>query len=49
MLTKIRLSYVHDQELEKIVGLLQPILRKVKVAKNNKGIYKKAYIEVKGK
>lgn len=49
MLTKIRVSYVHDKDLERIVGLLQPILIKVKVAKNNKGMYKKAYIEVKDK
>ncbi|MGI6085234.1 MAG: hypothetical protein ACOYIF_07270 [Acetivibrionales bacterium] len=48
MLTKIRVSYVHDQDLEKVIKLLQPVLKKVKVPKNNTGIYKKAYIDLKG-
>jgi len=45
---KIRVSYIYEKELEKVIELLQPMLRNVKVAKNNKGRYKKAYIELKG-
>lgn len=47
MLAKIKVSYVHDQDLEKVIKLLQPALEKVKVAKNNRGMYKKAYIDLK--
>lgn len=36
------------KELQKIVELLQPILRNVKVARSVKGKYKKAYIDLKG-
>lgn len=48
MLAKIRVSYIHDQDLQRIIELLQPMLRNVKVAGNKKGRYRKAYIELKG-
>lgn len=42
----IRVSYQSEAELKEVIKLLQPMLRNVKVAKNNKGKYKKAYIEL---
>jgi len=44
---KIKVSYISDQDLLTIVNLLEPMIRNVKVAKNNQGRYKKAYIELK--
>ncbi len=46
MAAKIKLSYTDQEELKLITKLLQPVLRNVKVAKNDQGRYKKAYIEV---
>ena len=48
LIGKIRVSYTDPEELQLIIKLLQPVLRNVKVAKNDQGKYKKAYIEVKG-
>lgn len=47
IMMKIRVSYIKDQELQEVIKLLQPKLRNVKVAKNEQGAYKKAYIELK--
>jgi hypothetical protein len=47
MAAKIKVSYIMDQELKEVIELLKPKLRIVKVAKNNQGTYKKAYIELK--
>lgn len=45
---KIKVSYTTHEELQEIVKRLQPMLRNVKVSKNNQGKYKKAYIDLKG-
>lgn len=42
---KIRVSYTDPEELQEIVERLQPMLKNVKIAKNSKGIYKKAYMD----
>jgi len=44
---KIKVSYIEPEDLQKVIKLLNPLLRNVKVAKNNEGKYKKAYIELK--
>lgn len=47
MLVKIRVSYNTTNELNKVLKLLKPIVLSCKVAKTQKGVNKKAYIEVK--
>jgi hypothetical protein len=49
MSAQIKLSYTDPEELHEITKLLKPMLRNVKVAKNEQGKYKKAYIELKDK
>ena len=46
---KIKLSYTDSEDLHEVIKLLNPLLRNVKVAKNNEGKYKKAYIELSNK
>ena len=46
---KIKLSYTDPEDLQEVVKLLRPMLRNVKVAHNDQGKYKKAYIELKDK
>ena len=46
-MAKIKISYETIDELESIKQLLKPIVKKCKISKNEKGTYKKAYIEVK--
>lgn len=45
MSVKIRVSYTDDEELAGVIRLLSPLGKKWKVAKNQKGKYKKAYTE----
>ncbi len=45
-ISKIKLSYVDQEELQEVVKLLGPMLRNVKVAKNDQGKYKKAYMDL---
>lgn len=44
---KIRLSYENPQELHTIIKLLSPVIKSCKISKNDKGKFKKAYIETK--
>lgn len=45
-MVKIRVSYTTEQELSGVIRLLSPVLKSCKVSKNDKGHYKKAYIEL---
>ena len=45
MSVKIRVSYTEDEELAGVIRLLSPLGKKWKVAKNQKGPYKKAYTD----
>lgn len=46
-MVKIRVSYEQQQELQTVLKLLHPIIKQYKVSKNDKGQYKKAYIDLK--
>lgn len=45
MSVKIKVSYTDDKELAGVIQLLSPLGKKWKVAKKQKGPYKKAYTE----
>ena len=45
MSVKIKVSYTDDEELAGVIRLLSPLGKKWKVAKKQKGPYKKAYTE----
>ena len=45
MSVRIRVSYTDEEELAGVIRLLSPLGKKWKVAKNQKGPYKKAYTE----
>ena len=45
MSVKIRVSYTDEEELARVIRLLPPLGKKWKVARNQKGKYKKAYTE----
>ena len=47
MSVKIKVSYEHPEELQKLLDRLRPDVERWKVAKNQKGQFKKAYIEMK--
>ena len=47
MSVKIRVSFTDLSELDKILYLLNPIVKSRAISPNDKGKYKKAYIEVK--
>lgn len=47
MAVKIKVSYEHEQELKKIIVMLEPIVKDIKPSKNSEGRYKKAYIILK--
>lgn len=44
-MAKIRISYETPEELVKVKKLLLPVIKSCKISQNNKGRYKKAYIE----
>jgi predicted RNA-binding protein with EMAP domain len=46
---KIKVSYIDPEDLQEVVKLLHPVISNVKVARNDQGKYKKAYIELKDK
>lgn len=45
-MTKIKVSYQGQREFEKILELLNPYILAFKMPKNQRGKYKKAYIEL---
>lgn len=45
MSVKIRVSYTDEEELARVIRLLSPLGKKWKVARNQKGPYKKAYTD----
>lgn len=47
MSAKIRVSYTYPFELEQVKNLLEPCTIKTKVPKEQKGVYKRAYFELK--
>ncbi|MBQ8634470.1 MAG: hypothetical protein IJ420_12795 [Lachnospiraceae bacterium] len=44
-MAKIRISYETLEELENVKKLLSPVIKSCKLSGNDKGQYKKAYIE----
>lgn len=44
---KLRISYNTDEELAGVIRLLSPVIKSYKVAKNQKGQHKKAYVDLK--
>lgn len=44
---KLKVSYERPEELQRLLDLLQPDIKTVRPAKNQKGQFKKAYIEIK--
>lgn len=42
---KIRISYNHKPEAERVLRVLSPLIRGAKIRKSDKGNYKKIYIE----
>lgn len=42
----VRVSYTEDKELQEVLMRLKPITKKYKVAKEKKGEYKNAYVEI---
>lgn len=47
MSVKIKVSYERPEELREILGLLQPKVKRWKVAGKQEGRFRKAYIEIK--
>lgn len=43
---KIKISYQTPQELQAVIKLLHPVIKTCKVAKEQQGKYKRAYIVV---
>ncbi len=43
---KIRISYDHKPEAERVLQALSPVIRGAKIRRSDKGKYKKVYIEV---
>lgn len=43
---RLKVSYQKEQELEELLNILKPILISFKTSKNDKGQYRKAYIEL---
>lgn len=43
---KIKLSYEHPEELQRVLHLLRPEIKSWKPAKKQDGQFKKAYIEI---
>lgn len=46
MSVRIRISYEHPEELERILQKLAPDVKSWKIARNQKGHFKRAYAEV---
>jgi len=44
---KLKVSYENEEELKKFLALIQDKTSKIKLSKNTKGQYKKAYITMK--
>lgn len=47
MSVKIMVSYTEDNELQDILKILEPVTKKHKVARNKKGEFFNAYIDIK--
>jgi len=47
VMIKIKVSYERPEELKRILDRLRPEVKSLKVARNQEGQFKKAYIEVK--
>lgn len=47
MSVKIKISYTTNEELEKVLRVLSPVMKDCKISRNQEGRYKKAYVEVK--
>ena len=45
-MVKITVSYTDRKELKKVLQILNPLILRAKVAKEPKGVYKKAYIDL---
>lgn len=47
MSIKIKVSYNTDEELQKVMQLLGTAVKEYKISGNKKGLYRKAYIDLK--
>lgn len=47
MSVKIKISYTTNEELEKILQVLSPVMKDYRISRNQEGKYKKAYVKVK--
>lgn len=46
MSIKIKVSYNTDEELQKVIRLLGAAVKECKISSNKKGLYRKAYIDL---
>lgn len=46
VIVRIKISYVNEEDLKRIIDLLNPVLKSYRVSSNNTGQYKKAYAEL---
>jgi len=47
MSVKIMVSYTEDKEIEGILKILKPVTKRFKIARNKRGQFYNAYIDVK--
>ena len=47
MSVRIKVSYTDDKELMEVLRILSPMIRSYKIAKQQKGAFKRAYIDMK--
>lgn len=46
MSVRIKVSYTDDEELMEVLRILSPMIRSYKIAKHQKGVFKRAYIDM---
>lgn len=47
MSVRIKVSYEREEELAKVIQMLSPEIQSYKVARHQKGVFKRAYIDMK--
>lgn len=45
---KLKISYEHEEDLARVLTVLQPMITKCKRSGNQEGRYKKVYVELRG-
>ena len=46
MSMKLKISYEHEEELARVLTILNPLIIRCKKSSNREGRYKKAYVEL---